>query len=148
MPTYEAGTVGAAAGTTNNAIVTLWNTGSARLRLREVGIINVGSTNAEKAALATVTARGTQTGTLAGSAVDENDPAAAGTVDFSWSVQPTVGAILRRTHGIVNAMTSVIFDFWAKKQGIWIPGGRGVAMVNQLTSAQDAWDCWMVWEEW
>jgi hypothetical protein len=147
MATYESGTVGAAAATTNNAIVVLWNTGSDRLRLREVAIVNVGSTNAEKAALATITARGTNTGTLAGSALDENDPAAAGTVDFSWSVQPTVGQILRRTHGIVNAMTSVVFSFWGRKQGVWVAGGAGVAMVNQLTSAADAWEAWWVWEE-
>jgi hypothetical protein len=147
VATYEAGTVGAAAANTNDAITVLWNTGSDRLRLREVGIVNVGSTNAEKAALATVTARGTNTGTLLGSALDSNDPAAAGTVDFSWSAQPTVGQILRRTHGIVNAMTSVIFSFWGKKRGIWVASGAGVAMVNQLTSAQDAWETWWVWEE-
>jgi hypothetical protein len=147
VATYEAGTVGAAAGTTDNAITVLWNGGSGRIRLREVGIINVGSTNAEKAGLALVSARGTQTGTLAGSPLDTTDPAAAGTVDFSWSVQPTVGAKLRRTHGIVNAMTSVIFSFWGQKRGIWIAAGVGIGMVNQLTSAQDAWECWWVWDE-
>jgi hypothetical protein len=147
VATYEAGTVGAAAGTTNNAITLLWNGGSDRLRLREVGIINVGSTNAEKAGLATITARGTNTGTLAGSPLDTNDAAATGTVDFSWSVQPTVGSMLRRTHGIVNAMTSVIFSFWGMKRGVWVPAGAGIAMVNQLTSAQDAWECWWIWEE-
>jgi hypothetical protein len=147
VATYEAGTVGAAAATTDNAIIVLWNGGSDRLRLREVGITNTGSTNAEKAALALVSARGTQTGTLAGSPLDTNDPAAAGTVDFSWSVQPTVGAKLRRTHGIINAMSSVIFNFWGKKRGIWIPASAGIAMVNQLTSAADAWECWVVWDE-
>jgi hypothetical protein len=148
VATYESAVTGVAAGTANEAICSVWVTGSKQIRLREIGYINVGSTNAEKVALVRISARGTQASTQAGTPLDINDAASAATMDGSWSVQPTVsGNYLRRTAGIINSGSAVIFSFWGQKRGIWIAAGAGVALVNPVAVASDASECWAVWQE-
>jgi hypothetical protein len=144
---YESAVTGVATTTANEAICSVWNPGPQRIILREIGYINLGSTNAEAVALTRISARGTQASTKAGSPLDTNDPASVATMDGSWTVQPTLtGSYLRRTQGIVNAASSVIFDWWDRR-GLWIPSGAGIAMVDHTGTASDASECWAIWQE-
>jgi hypothetical protein len=91
MTVYSAGFSRAGINTANSPVANLSNTGTAtRLRVLEIGVgIAVAPTTAPLFYLSRATARGTQSATLAGQVFDSGDAAASGTVDYTWSANPT-----------------------------------------------------------
>jgi hypothetical protein len=145
---YEAGVLSQAPTNADGAFIALWNTsGSARIFLREFGIVAAASSNTAQYICKRLTARGTQTSTLAGTPVDNADAAAKGTLDFAWSVQPTVGTVLLHpSMALANAGMGQFFQWWSGS-GLVIPAGAGVAVVAVLTASNGVQECHATWEE-
>lgn len=145
MAIYEAGVLTAApAATIDTAYCAVWNPSGARLRLLEAGFCNTAAT-ASKIATKRITARGTQTATLVASPMDVNDAATVGTVDFTYSAQPTVtGGYMRRGH-IANVIgASLLWSWW--NSPLLIATGAGLAFVVPTAVAGSALEAWFVWE--
>lgn len=148
MALYEAGGLTTApAATADKMYCSLWNTAATdRLRIREIGFTNTAAT-ASKIAIKRITARGTNTTTLAGTPIDNNDAAAAGTLDLTYSADPTVtGNYLRRAH-LANVIGAGLLWTWWNGPGLVVPVSVGVAFVVPTAVAGAALECWIVWEE-
>jgi hypothetical protein len=143
---YEAGVITQApTATADKPYCGLWNTtGGSRLRLLELGMCNTAATTS-KVAIKRTTARGTQTGTLLGTPLDSNDAATLGTVDFTYSADPTVtGNYFRRGH-IANVIgASLLWSWW--NSPLVIAPALGIALVVPTAAAGAALEVWFVWE--
>lgn len=148
MAIYEAGVLTVAtAATADNAYAALWNTGSVvRLRIRELGITSTSAT-ASKVALKRISARGTQTATQAGAPIDAGDPAAQGTLDFTYSVQPTVsGNYFRRAHLAATIGVGLVWSWWGGP-GLTVAVSAGIALVTPTALIGQPVELYVVWEE-
>jgi len=145
---YEAsGLTIAPAATIDLSYINLWNSGTAdRLRVREIGMTNTAAT-AAKVGLKRTTARGTNTTTVLGTAIDNSDAAAAGTLDLTWSVESTkAGNYLRRAQ-IASVIGAGLLWTWWNGPGLVVPTSAGITLVVPTAVAGSACECWMVWEE-
>lgn len=88
---YSAGFSVAGVNTANTQTANLNNTAtSGRLAVRMVAVgIAVAPTTAPSFYLSRATARGTQTATLAGQALEPSETSSIGTLDTTWSLAPT-----------------------------------------------------------
>lgn len=148
MAFYEAGVLTTApAATIDKMYCMLWNTGTTtRLRLREVGFVNTAATNS-KVGIKRTTVRGTNTATLLGTPIDNNDPAASGTVDYTYSADPTVAGNYIRRGAIANVIGAGMQWSWWNGPGLVIPVSVGLAFVVPTAAAGGAQEAWLVWEE-
>src|SRR3954447_23997140 len=91
MTRYSAGFSRAGINTANSPVANLSNTGTTdRVYVMEIGIgVAVAPTTAPMFYLSRATARGTQTATLVGVAHDAGDGTPVGTLDTTWSANPT-----------------------------------------------------------
>ena len=149
MGQYESGgATTAPTATADKMYCQLWNTASSeRLKLRELGFTNTVAT-ACKIALKRTTARGTNTTTVAGTPIDSADGAATGTLDLTYSGDPTVsGNYLRRAH-LAAVIGAGISWAWWNGGGLVIPtGNNGLAVVVPTAVAGQVLEAWAVWEE-
>lgn len=134
MSMYGASFSRAGINTADSIYANLWNGGSQRIKLFEVSCtIAVAPTTAPVFYLVRTTARGTQTATLAGQALDPADSAAGGTVDSTWSANPTKAGTIS-TAGIVAAGLAVtagglvVFQFY--DEPLVIAAGAGLCLAN------------------
>lgn len=107
------------------------------LRVFELGIsVTTAPTTAPDFYVVRSTARGTQTTTAAGTAMDATVAATStGTLDSAWSAGATVGAAttaVRRIGIPVTAGSGVIWSFGPT--GLLIANGAGLAVVNAAAS--------------
>jgi hypothetical protein len=131
---YAAAFSRAGINTADSVYANLWNAGSTRIKLFEVAVgIAVAPTTAPLLYLVRTSARGTQTATLAGQALDPADAAAAATVDSTWSANPTkAGAITAA--GIVAGGLAVtaggllVWQFY--DEPLVLAAGAGLAIAN------------------
>lgn len=134
MSVYAAAFSRAGINTADSIYANLWNTGTPRMKVLEVAVgIAVAPTTAPILYLVRTTARGTQTATLAGLPLDPADAAAAGTVDSTWSVNPTkAGAIT--ASGIVAgglAVTAGGYLVWQfYDEPLVLASGAGLCIAN------------------
>lgn len=142
MGTYQAGWSHVGVNTADQvyANLTVATATSARPRIKEIGVnISVAPTTAPLFYIVRTTARGTQTATLAGLPLDPADPACIGTLDTTWSAQPTkagtVGTAALAVGGLaVTAGGMLIFTFYDFPLTIPNTSGAGLALVNSLAS--------------
>jgi hypothetical protein len=152
MSLYEAGVLTPApAATQGKTYAVLWCPASVNgLRVKEIGMMNTAATGG-KVALTRASARGTQTSTQVGQAVMSLDDTAAanGTVDFAWSVDPTVGTnYLRRGHYAAAVGVGIVWQWWsAPTGGLYVPAGAGIALVVPTAVVGVAQEAWFVWDE-
>lgn len=153
MGWYEAGGKSAAQTLINKPIGTLWHPGATttpRIRIREIAVWTVTATSGE-IGLCRATARGTNTATQLGVALDSGDPAANGTLDQTYSVDPTMttGTVIRR--GILPATigAGVVFSWWGQDEGLVVNNNaNGVSLFTIVApSASTSWSYYFCWEE-
>jgi len=150
---YSAGFSRAGINSANSPVVNLNQTGTARrLFVVEVGVgVAVAPTTAPAFYLSRATARGTQTATLAGQPADPNDPAAAGTLDTTWSVNPTfsTSAFLRFGGLAVTAGGFLVWTFYDEPLIISATSGLGLTLANANASGATTgtFTGYMVWNE-
>jgi hypothetical protein len=147
---YEAGfTTNAPAAAQNNAFSVLWNTGAEPIYLWEIGQCSDSGGTLPKFALTRISARGTQTATTAGTPWNPSEPAAAGTVDSAWSVQPTVsGTYRRRAHQLGQQSSGLFWLWWATEKGLVVPPSAGVGIVLATAAAAGpAQSTYYIWSE-
>jgi hypothetical protein len=130
MPFYHVGfSARAGINTANSPIVNLWQA-TRKARIMEVGVfIQVAQTTAPVFALQRATARGTQTATLAPIAKDPADIAATGTLDTTWSANPTFATAAPhiRAMGVPLAIgNGVIWNF----DDLEVAIGAGMTLFN------------------
>lgn len=134
MARFSAGFSRAGINTANSPVASLANTGTTeRLYVMEIGIgVAVAPTTAPMFYLSRATARGTQTATLAGQAHDGGDGASSGTVDSTWSANPTFStANFMRMGGLaVTAGGFLIWTFYDKPIVIDKTAASGLVIAN------------------
>ena len=119
--------------------------------IREIGIsVTTAPSNAQDWYLVRATARGTQTATQAGTALTPDAASSTGTVDNTWSGNPTVGAAtaaLRRFGLPVTAGSGIIWTF--AKGDLEVSNSNGLAIVNANASGGTlgAFTFYFDWEE-
>lgn len=134
MARYVTGFSVSGVNTANTQAAALVNTGTTqRLRILQIAIgVASAPTTAPSFYLSRVTARGTQTTTVAGNAFDTNDAAAIGTVDTAWSVAPTFSTTAQLTRGGLSTTAGGwwVWDF--RDSPIIVPAtaGAGLTIVN------------------
>lgn len=143
---YEAGGLSTApTATADKAYCQLWCP-TRRTIVREIGLSNPAAT-AGKVAIKRTTARGTNTTTVLGEAQDGSNEAATSTLDLTWSVDATVGGnYLRRAHLPAAVGAGIVWQWWTNP-GLYIPSGKGIAVVVPTAAAGIALEVWVVWEE-
>ena len=134
MGTYVAGFSRAGINTANSPVAALINTATTtRIRVFEIGVgVAVAPTTAPRFYLSRVTARGTQTTTLVSQALDGGDPAAAGTLDSVWSVNPTFSTSAYLTMGglATTAGGFLVWQFYDDPLMIPATVGAGICIAN------------------
>lgn len=135
---YGAGFTLSGTNTANTQSAALINTGTAiRLAIRIIKIgIAVAPTTAPSFYLSRVTARGTQTTTLAGQPFEPAETTAAGTVDSAWSGAPTFSTSLfmDRLGLATTAGGWIVWDFRDSPLIVPATTGAGLAIVNANAS--------------
>jgi len=123
-----------------------------RLRLLEIGLgVKTAPTTAPAFQLVRSTAIGTNSGTGAGQAYDSaGAPAAVGTLDNAWSVNPTLAAnAFRETTMTTTAGGQTFWTFY--DDPLWIPASATVGLVIVNTVATGAtlgtFVAYCVWDE-
>lgn len=143
----------ATAATAGKPGAVLWNPSSnKRLWVVQVGWSKITGT-ADFQAIARVTARGTQTTTLAAATANDFDndgvPGTAATIDTAWSVDPTIVTATPNFRWNLGAAVGAGF-IWnppASKGGIELAPGAGLAVYTPVATIMQAADCTFVWEE-
>ena len=156
MGLYAAGWSHAGVNTADKPMANLLGGTGQRLKIREIKVgISVASTTAPLFYLVRTTARGTQTTTLAGIALDPADVAAVGTVDSVWSADPTkAGTIATASIDVgglaVTAGGMIIWTF-SEDSPLIIPAtsGAGLAVYNSAASGTTTGTLFgsFLWEE-
>lgn len=139
-------------GTANHGVAALWNPhATQRLRVREIGLVAAAAPGAGSTILvARISARGTAgstvTPTIASAHNRGIDRPSGALLDLAtYSVQPTVDGIALRGWVLAAvAASGVILPF---RDGIEIPPGAGLAIVNGAAIAVPASDVYFEWEE-
>jgi hypothetical protein len=138
MSVYASGFSRAGINTSNSPVANLSNTGTTtRLRVYEVGVgVSVAPTTAPQFYLARATARGTQTATLAGQSLDPADPASSGTVDSTWSANPTFSTTNRLVVGglAVTAGGFFVWTFYDNPLIVEATSASGLVIANANAS--------------
>lgn len=136
--------------TASTIYVNLWAPAN-RIFIREVGIsVTTAPSNAQDWYLVRATARGTQTATQAGNPLVTPTNSSNGTLDNTWSVNPTVNAVatsLRRLGLPVTAGGGLIWSF--AKGDFAVADATGLAIVNANASGATlgAFTFYLDWEE-
>ena len=150
---YVAGFSRAGINSANSPVVNLNNTAStARLYVVEVGVgIAVAPTTAPAFYLTRATARGTQTATLAGQPLDPNEVASTGTLDSTWSVNPTFSTsnFLHRGSLATTAGGFLVWTFYDSPLIVNATSGLGLTLANANASGATTgtFAGYVVWEE-
>lgn len=135
---FSAGFTRAGINTANSPVANLNQTGTvARLYVVEVGVgVAVAPTTAPAFYLSRATARGTQTATLAGQPADPNEPAAQGTLDTTWSANPTfsTSAYLRFGGLATTAGGFLVWTFYDNPIIVNATAGLGLTLANANAS--------------
>src|SRR6266542_99274 len=144
MGFHEAGALSAApAATADTAYCSIWNASGGVIRVREIGVYNTAAT-AGKLAIKRITARGTQTGTIAFEKLDPGDVAVTVNLDFAYSAQPTVsGGYIRRSHVAAAIGSGFVWTWWADA-GLSVENGAGIAIVVPTAVAGPACEIYAV----
>jgi hypothetical protein len=119
----------------NTAATTMWTlwSGGATLYLQTLIVtIPVAPTTLPDLYVVRASARGTQTATVAGNPFDPNDNTATGTLDTTWSSNPTVGAVGTALARLPLALSAGASFYWTSDQlnAFWARNGAGLAVVN------------------
>lgn len=135
---YVAGFSRAGINTANSPVANLTNTGTTdRLYVLEVAVgIAVAPTTAPAFYLSRATARGTQTATLAGQPLDPAEVAAVGTLDTTWSVNPTFSTTNFLTRGslAVTAGGFLVWTFYDNPLVVAATAASGLTLANANAS--------------
>jgi hypothetical protein len=135
---YAAGFSRAGINTANSPVVNLNNTAtSSRLYILEVGVgVATAPTTAPSFYLSRATARGTQTATLTGQPLDPAEVAAIGTLDSTWSANPTFSTTNFITRGglAVTAGGFMVWTFYDHPLIVPATVGAGVTLANANAS--------------
>ena len=144
MGFHEAGALSTApAATADTAYFGIWNGSGGAIRVREIGVYNTAAT-AGKLAIKRITARGTQTGTIAFEKLDAGDVAVTVNLDFTYSAQPTVsGGYIRRSHIAAAVGAGFVWTWWAG-MGLRVENGAGIAIVVPTAVAGPACEVYAV----
>ena len=138
MARYSAGFTRPGINTANSPVASLANTSTTdRLYVVEVGVnIAVAPTSAPAFYLARATARGTQTATLAGQGHDPADGTPVGTVDSTWSVNPTFSTTNFLRYGGLAATAGglLIWTFYDKPIVVDKANTAGLLLANAIAA--------------
>lgn len=123
----------------NTAATTMWNLWSTGGSLYVQTIIistPVAPTTIPDLYVVRATGRGTQSTTQAGNMYDPNDNAATGTLDLTWSVNPTVNAAGTALLRLPLALSAGATFYWTADtlNAMWVRNGAGLAIVNANAS--------------
>lgn len=135
---YHAGFSRAGINTANSPVVNLNQTGTtSRLYVVEIGVgIAVAPTTAPSFYVSRATARGTQTATLAGQPSDPNATASQGTLDTTWSVNPTFSTsnFIRMGGLATTAGGFLVWTFYDEPLIVSATSGLGITLANANAS--------------
>lgn len=135
MGTYIAGFSRAGINTANSPVAAIVATSTAtRISVVEIGVgVAVSPTTAPMFYLSRVSARGTQTATLASQPLDASDAAAVGTVDSTWSANPTFSTSNFLAMGGLSTTAGgfLIWTFYDQPLVIPATSGNGIVIANQ-----------------
>lgn len=150
---YSAGFSRAGINTANSPVASLNNTGStSRLFVVEVGVgVAVAPSTAPAFYLSRATARGTQTATLAGQPADPNAVSSLGTLDTTWSVNPTFSTSNYMRFGglATTAGGFLVWTFYDSPIIISATSGLGLTLANSNASGATTgtFTGYFVWDE-
>lgn len=152
---YGAGVTRAGVNTANTAYFNLTQTGtSSRLHIRQIIVsIRVAPTTAPAFYLSRATARGTQSSTLTGQALDSADPASVGSLDVcgTGGSAPTFSTSnYIQTGGLaVTAGGTFIWTFYDDPLVVIATAGNGIVVANANASGATTgnFDCSFLWDE-
>ena len=134
MTRYSAAGSRAGINTANSAMFQIRNTGTAhRIFIVELGInVAVAPTTAPAFYVSRSSAVGTNSATLAGQANDPGEPSAVGTLDTTWSVNPTFSttAFLRYGGLAVTAGGMLIWTFYDEPLVVKASTSEGIVIAN------------------
>lgn len=155
MAKYGAGWSHAGVNTADKPMANLLGGTGARLKVREVKVgISVAPTTAPLFYLVRTSARGTQTTTLAGVALEPVEVASVGTVDSVWSADPTKAGTLAAASidvgGLaVTAGGMIVWTFYDDPLVIDDASGAGLAVYNSAASGATTGTLFgsFIWEE-
>lgn len=144
MAKYEAA-VASPAAASGAAFVNLWTPTARSARVLEI-CLTLEAATASIPGLARTTARGTQTTTMVGQALDPLTGASTVQFDSVWSVQPTLAATNMR-RGSFNAIGQGIVWRWDDTDPLVVPAAAGLALVNRGAGAASILDVYFQWDE-
>lgn len=151
MSRYGAGVTAAGVNTANTAYFGLWPTTTAqRIKVLTVTVaVATAPTTAPVFALARSTARGTQSTTLLGQALDPADATAIGTLDGGYSAAPTFTntSIIGVGPMAVTAGGGWIWDFRDWPLVLPTNGGLVVFNINASGATLGSFRCSALWQE-
>lgn len=137
MRVYGSGVSRAGVNTANTAYFNLSGGTTNQLDISEIKVaVVVAPTTAPEFYLSRATARGTQTATITGQALDPADPASFGTLDSTWSVNPTFSTTNWIDIGALAVTAGGIWVWTFYDQPLVIPAtaGAGICLVNAVAS--------------
>lgn len=136
MAVYGATSSKAGVNTATTTMWNLWSTGASIYIQSLIVQIPVAPTTIPDLYVVRSTARGTQTATVAGNMFDPNDNAATGTLDTTWSANPTVNAVGTAMLRMPLPLSAGATFYWAADtlNAMWIRSGAGLAIVNANAS--------------
>lgn len=153
MARYSAGGSRAGINTANSAYFQLRPTSTAeRLYVVEVGVnVAVAPTTAPAFYLSRSTAVGTNTATLAGQPHEPGDVAAVGTLDTTWSANPTFSTSLFLRYGglATTAGGMLIWTFYDAPIVLAADTAKGLVIANANASGATTgtFTAYMSWDE-
>jgi hypothetical protein len=132
MAIYAATSSKSGVNTATTTMWSLWSTGGSLYIQTLIVQIPVAPTTIPDLYVVRTTARGTQTATVAGNPYDPNDNAATGTLDTTWSANPTVGAVGTAMLRMPLPLSAGATFYWTADtlNAMWVRNAAGLAIVN------------------
>lgn len=132
MGAYGATSSKAGVNTAATTMWNLWSTGGSLYLQTLIVTIPVAPTTIPDLYVVRASARGTQTATGAGNPFDPNDNTATGTLDNTWSANPTVGAVGTALARLPLPLAAGASFYWTADtlNSMWCRNGAGLAIVN------------------
>lgn len=129
----------------NAALSTLWTPAARTIRVVSIEVVATAATSTD-IVLRRITARGTQTTTVVGVALDPLSGASTVQNDQVWSVQPTFGTVnLKRQ--LFNAAGQAVVWRWDDAQPLVVAAGAGIALQHIGGSAGGVCSVGWEWDE-
>lgn len=145
---YSSGSISAANPGANNGVGALWAPAARSIRIVSVEVVQAGAAGAVALGLIRTSARGTQTATQVGLALDPLAGASTVQNDSTWSAQPTyVGSTYMRRIDLNGIGQGIVwtFDMW---DPLTVAAAAGIAVrVISGGVASQTHDVNWLWDE-